>query len=148
MTLTLTKPIAYWHADYETGNLQVDREHQELFEIVNDLHVAVVTKQDFDTMHEILNRIAIHTVEHFHTEETLMLSVNYPDYERHIQTHDRLVNKLSQLLKKFRDRDAIITTDITQFLTEWLTHHIKGEDQKMIQYFQKGNINKSASRSY
>jgi hemerythrin len=148
MTLTLTKPIAYWHSDYETGNLQVDQEHQELFEIVNALHDAVVTKQDFDTMYEILNRLASHTVEHFQTEEALMLSVNYPDYERHKQTHDHLVNKVSHLLKKFRDRDAAITTDITQFLTEWLTHHIKGEDQKMIQFFQKDYLNESASRSH
>jgi hemerythrin len=41
------------------------------------------------------------------------------------------------LLLKFRDRNTeAVTTEITQFLTEWLAHHIKGEDKKMIQFFQ------------
>ncbi|MBD2176022.1 hemerythrin family protein [Pseudanabaena sp. FACHB-1998] len=136
MTTTLTKPIAAWHTAYETGNLEVDTQHQELFEIVNSLHDAVITSRDFSVLQEILNCLTNHTVEHFHTEEALMMSANYPDYERHKQIHDYLIAKVVNLLHKFRDREASITTDITQFLTEWLTHHIKGEDQKMIQFFQ------------
>ncbi|MEI6065040.1 MAG: hemerythrin domain-containing protein, partial [Pseudanabaena sp. ELA748] len=61
----------------------------------------------------------------------------YPDYDRHKQTHDHLLSKVDNLLLKFRDRDTrVITTEITQFLVEWLAHHIKGEDQKMIQFLQ------------
>lgn len=71
MTLTLTKLIAYWHSDYETGNLQVDQEHQEIFEIVNTLKEAVVTKQNFGIIDKILYRLASHAIEHFQTEETL-----------------------------------------------------------------------------
>jgi hemerythrin len=47
------------------------------------------------------------------------------------------LSKVERLLLKLHDHNAeVVTTEITQFLTEWLAHHIKGEDQKMIQFFQ------------
>jgi hemerythrin len=137
MTVTLTKPIACWQQEYNTGNSQVDRQHQQLFEIVNALHDAVVTKKNVYTIQELLEALANHTIEHFQTEESLMMAVDYPEYDRHKQTHDCLLSKVDRLLLKFRDRNtAAVTTEVTQFLTEWLAHHIKGEDQKMIQFFQ------------
>lgn len=137
MSLTLTKPIAHWKQDYITGNAQVDRQHQHIFEIVNAIHDAVVTNHNLYIMQELLECLANHTIEHFQTEESLMMAVDYPDYDRHKQTHDSLLAKVDNLLLKFRDRNtAVITIEITQFLTEWLAHHIKGEDQKMIQFLQ------------
>jgi hemerythrin len=137
MTVTLTKPIACWQQEYNTGNSQVDRQHQQLFEIVNALHDAVVTKKNVYTIQELLEALANHTIEHFQTEEALMMAVDYPEYDRHKQTHDCLLSKVDRLLLKFRDGNTeAVTTEITQFLTEWLAHHIKGEDKKMIQFFQ------------
>lgn len=137
MLSNLTKPIAFWQQEYSTGNSQVDGQHQQLFEIVNALHDAVVTRKDTYTMQVLLEALANHTIEHFQTEEALMMRVDYPDYDRHKQTHDGLLSKVDNLLLKFRDRNTeAVTTEITQFLTEWLSHHIKGEDKKMIQFFQ------------
>ena len=136
MTLTLTKPIANWQAEYETGNLEIDEQHQDLFELVNSLHDAVITNKDVQTLQDILNSLASHTIEHFQAEESLMLAAHYPDYTRHKATHDHLVVKVINLLQMLRSHKLEATTDITQFLTDWLTHHIKGEDQKMIQFFQ------------
>lgn len=137
MLLTLTKPIACWQQEYNTGNAQVDGQHQQLFKIVNALHDAVVTSENIYTIQELLEALANHTIEHFQTEEALMMAVNYPDYDRHKHTHDYLLSKVDRLLLKFRDRNTeAVTTELTQFLTEWLAHHIKGEDQKMIRFFQ------------
>lgn len=135
MTLTLSQNIAYWHPDYETHNQQIDEQHQELFEIVNALHRAVLNNH-VDAIQGILERLARHTIEHFQTEENLMLAMEYPDYQRHKQSHDNLLGKMQKILLKVGDRHIELTTEITQFLTEWLAHHIKGEDQKMIEFFQ------------
>lgn len=128
--------IAYWQDSYYTGNSQVDEQHQQLFDIVNSLHDALIIGEDFQVLQKILDHLASHTIAHFQTEEKLMIAVNYPEYDRHKQTHDHLIAKVANLLQKFRDRDATVTTEITQFLAEWLAHHIKGEDRKMVQFFQ------------
>ena len=44
--------------------------------------------------------------------------------------------KVVSLIENYRNHDGTVTTEITQFLKEWLAHHIKGEDQKMIDFFQ------------
>jgi hemerythrin len=127
-------PIAYWQNTYYTGNAQVDEQHQQLFTMVNSLHDAVVAGENFQIIKEILDRLANHTVAHFQTEEELMKAVNYPEYDRHKQTHDRLTAKVFNLIENYSNYNGAVTTEITQFLTEWLGHHIKGEDQKMIQF--------------
>lgn len=144
---TLIKSIANWQKEYETGNLQIDDQHQHLFDIVNSLHQAVESRRDFQTVQAILDRLASHTIIHFQTEEALMIAADYPDYDRHKQTHDHLTSKVGNLIQKYRDRDAEVTTEITQFLVEWLTHHIKGEDRKMIQFFQETSSDLDADPS-
>lgn len=134
-TLILTKPIAYWQQEYLTGNSQVDQQHQHIFAIVNALHDAVVTGKNIAILQELLEGLTNHTIEHFQTEEALMMAVDYPDYNRHKQTHDRLLATVNSLLLQIRDCHTV-TIDITQFLTDWLAHHIKGEDQKMIKFLQ------------
>jgi hemerythrin len=137
MILTLTRPIAYWQQEYETGHSLIDEQHQSLFEIVNTLHEAVINREDVDTLQRIMDGFARHTVDHFQQEEALMLMVHYPDYARHKQTHDLLLSKMSSLLQKLHAQHVEMTVDITQFISEWLTHHIKGEDRKMTQFLQQ-----------
>ncbi|TYQ30402.1 bacteriohemerythrin [Pseudanabaena sp. UWO310] len=141
MTTTLTNPIACWQEKYLTGNLQVDRQHQQIFEIVNALHEAVVARESIYRLQELLEYLATHTIEHFQSEEALMMAMDYPDYDRHKQNHDRLLSVVDSLLLQMRDCHTVtITTDITQFLTDWLSHHIKGEDRKMIHFLQKSAV--------
>ena len=105
MTLILTKPIACWQEEYVTGNPQVDGQHQQIFELVNTLHDAVVTGANITVLQELLEDLANHTIEHFQTEEALMMAVNYPDYKRHKLTHDRLLATVNSLLIQIREHD-------------------------------------------
>jgi hemerythrin len=129
-------PIAYWQDEYCTGNQQVDQEHQQLFELVNSLHDAMLQEADHQTLKEILSQLASHTIQHFQTEEDLMKANHYPGYDLHQQIHDGLKIKVANLLQKFAEQKISISVELTEFLTEWLAHHIRGEDQKMIRFFR------------
>jgi hemerythrin len=138
--------IAVWKTEYLTGNLQVDQEHQQLFEIVNTLHGAILQKANYSELQSIFNHMASHTVAHFQSEESLMLAKNYPGFDRHKQAHDGLLTKVKTLLQQLDQQDLPPSVKLTEFLTEWLAHHIKGEDQKMIQFFrQQADLDQVAS---
>jgi hemerythrin len=73
------------------------------------------------------------------------MAVNYPEYPHHKQTHDLLLSKVNNILLKcsnhlakpaFTQVKPEIILEITHFLNEWLAHHIKGEDQRMMQFLQ------------
>lgn len=129
--------IACWQDEYCTKNEKIDQEHQALFQIVDGLHNAMLRQEPPSVLKAILENLATHTWAHFQTEENLMQIRHYPGYRRHKQVHDRLKTKVTHLLQNIEQPAPAITTDVTSFLTEWLVHHIKGEDQKMIQFFRK-----------
>uniref|UniRef100_B8HKU6 Hemerythrin-like metal-binding protein n=1 Tax=Cyanothece sp. (strain PCC 7425 / ATCC 29141) TaxID=395961 RepID=B8HKU6_CYAP4 len=137
--------IAYWRDEYCTGHQQVDQEHQTLFTLVNTLHDAMIQQADHATLITLLDTLANHTVQHFQSEEELMVAARYPDYARHKQSHDRLKTKVNNLLSQFNCQEIQISLELTEFLTEWLSHHIKGEDQKMIQFFHTQSPLQSSS---
>ncbi len=128
--------IAAWRDEYYTGHQLVDQEHQTLFALVNSLHDAMMQQADHATLIAILSALASHTMQHFQSEEDLMMRIDYPGYHRHKQSHDRLKAKVSHLLHQFNQQKIEISVDLTAFLMEWLGHHIKGEDQKMIRFLQ------------
>ena len=137
MTNFASTPIAIWKDEYLTGNAQIDREHQTLFEMFNALHVELHTTARHDVLKSMLIDINSHTVEHFQNEEALMQSHDYPGYDRHKHVHDNLLKKVSKLIMQFeRQADFIPNDHLTEFLHEWLAHHIRGEDRNMIYYFR------------
>jgi hemerythrin len=133
--------FATWHDDLNIGDSKIDREHRELFEMVNALHDAILREEPTIAVKAIVDRLAQHTIDHFQSEEGLMRRYRYPGYNRHKQVHDNLTRKIIKLQKKLAKQEVAITSDLTAFLQEWLAHHIKGEDRNMILFFQQKAAN-------
>lgn len=129
-------PLAYWRDEYRTGNSLVDDQHQQLFKIVNLLHDAMLQGHGRDVVKKTLNNLTHYTLEHFKTEEQLMLTHAYPHYEEHKGRHEELKAKVLTLIANFEESSSV-AIEVSHFLTDWLIHHIKGEDQKMIRYMRE-----------
>ena len=129
-------PLAYWRDEYRTGNSLVDDQHQKLFQIVNRLHDAMLQGHGRDVLKKTLNNLTHYTLEHFKTEEQLMLTHAYPHYDEHKSRHEELKTKVLSLIANF-EVSSSLAIEVSHFLTEWLIHHIKGEDQKMIRYMRE-----------
>ncbi|AFZ44459.1 hemerythrin-like metal-binding protein [Halothece sp. PCC 7418] len=132
--------IAFWRAEYETGFSTVDEQHQHLFDIINRLHEAMSKGHGKDIIKETLDEMLDYTVEHFANEEKLMLHYDYPNYKEHKKIHDSLTQQVREISEKFANGDRFVTIELSHFLTQWLIHHIKGQDQKMIRFFREKNV--------
>ena len=66
-----------------------------------------------------------------------MVKYNYPDYEEDKRTHDELTKQVGEIAEKFANGDRFVTIELSHFLTQWLLHHIKGQDLPMIHFFQE-----------
>lgn len=129
--------FAHWNEEYTTGNQKVDEQHKHLFEIINKLHDAMKKGHGRDVLKKTLDELIKYTIQHFITEEMLMLSKHYPNYREHKQIHQDLTHKVKDLRAKFDEGHVNINIELLHFLNQWLAHHIKGEDFKMIQYFRE-----------
>lgn len=129
--------IAEWHAGYCTGHILIDDQHRNLFSLVNQIHAMMDSPtMDQHRVGELLQVFARAATEHFDFEENLMAAYNYPNIVAHKHIHARLLGKVNKVLEQIASTHQIDIESITPVLADWMIHHIQGEDQRMIQFFQ------------
>lgn len=128
--------IAIWNDAYLTGDALVDQQHRNLFQMVNDLHEAVVSGKGKEVLKPTLKKLATYTVEHFATEERLMQRAGYPGYTGHKAKHEALAGQATKLIGDYEAGRAVLTITLSQFLADWLRHHINEEDKGMITWLR------------
>lgn len=137
VSATAVSPAVVWRDSYCTGNHRIDREHQAMFALVNTIQAALERGESMLVLCGLLDQLAQQSSAHFSNEEALMLRLDYPGYDRHKQIHDSLVKKVKNLLADMQECEVFKISDLVMFLAEWLSHHIKGEDQKMAMFFKQ-----------
>lgn len=130
-------PIAFWRDEYVTGEPEIDVQHQNLFTIINELHDAMTSGKGQDVLGETLDKLVIYTSEHFVTEEALMEKYEYPDIILHKEKHQQLKEDVLTLQKSFKENEKFLTVKVSQFMTDWLIHHIKGDDLKVMKFIKE-----------
>jgi len=111
-----------------TGIDGVDEQHETLIEIYNRLDDAYHAGRAHREMREILARLFQYTKIHFETEEALMARYGYEGYEDHCAQHCELVEQLRRFVVRFTRNEERISTDILEFVSNWITHHIREAD--------------------
>lgn len=129
-------PLVSWQDEYETGDVQVDKQHKALFAMVNALHNAIVERRTQDIMGDILNTLERYVAQHFAAENRLMDASGYPELEKHRTEHQALADKAGSVIADYRNGRLVLGVTVSQFLGKWLTEHILIEDKKMIQWIQ------------
>lgn len=133
--------IAVWDDSYRTGNLTVDNQHQELFRMVNDLHAAIMAGTGKEILTPTVTKLAKYTLDHFACEEALMMKVNYPGLAEHRQKHEELTRQVKELAEKYSAGKIVLTITLSNFLADWLRHHIKKHDVALVKYVRAHSSN-------
>jgi len=84
-------------AEYSVGVAKIDEQHQELFDLLNDLQDALGRGWNQDKIREIFDLLEEHTLTHFAEEEKLMALFNYPEQDSHVLQHRDLIEELEYL---------------------------------------------------
>lgn len=113
-----------WLNEYNVGYDAIDRQHQYLFDLANQI---VDPNNDQQKTHLNVMSLNHYVKEHFKDEEALMKKYNFPGYEEQVKEHDLLTKRLAEI------SPGIITGDVRQeevvkFMRNWLLHHIIGKD--------------------
>lgn len=129
-----------WNQALSVAIKQFDDQHQQLVAMVNQLHQAIKEGQGADTLHLILTGLVQYTQSHFAAEEALMEQYDYPEYPRHRQEHADLVRQVEEISVQLEKGSRLQPINVMQFLVNWLTNHIKGEDKRYTAFFQSKGI--------
>ncbi len=126
-----------WEDKYLTGNEVVDRQHQQIFKMLNDLEEAIEQKRAQAILDKTLGRFALYVIDHFRDEEKLMQDAAYPAFAAHKKIHDHLTIKASEFLDRYREGDSSMPLTMSRFLSDWIKGHIMTEDQKIFDWIRQ-----------
>ncbi len=121
-----------WRKEFETGVTEVDHEHQELIELINELHDQIGADAPRKEVSDFLGEVFTKISAHFALEETVMRKHDYDEYADHKADHERLLDDLRDIMDDF---EAGTGTDYKQALgaavRDWFVNHFKTKDARL-----------------
>lgn len=129
-----------WNDNLSVNVRQIDDQHQELVKLINDLDDAMKQGKGKLILGKIVAGLMDYTTFHFSTEEKYFAQFGYDDSENHIREHRAFVDKTSDFKKKFDSGSIGLSTDVMNFISEWVKKHIQGTDKKYSSFFHEHGL--------
>jgi hemerythrin-like metal-binding protein len=107
---------------------KIDKEHQGLFDLMNQLHDGMLSGRGKDVLGPVLGNLMQYTKVHFGNEETLLRLHSYPQLADHMKYHEVFRKKVGDLDTQFKSGTAALSVSTLEFLRDWLSKHILGVD--------------------
>ena len=126
-----------WSEKYRTGLPDIDKDHERLFALVNELHRRAETGANEGDLRKVMEDLLEYVAYHFSREESLLQSIGYSDFDDHATAHKALEKHLTSYVDRFSaDPERFDTQDFVSFLVDWLDKHIMVVDMAYLKSFQ------------
>ena len=123
-----------WQDDYSVGIDSIDQQHKKLLNLINQLQTAVDYSTGEQFEREALDELVDYTKTHFTYEEGLMRDNDYPDFEAHKLQHEKMFDKVREVLSEYEKDHDTAMSNAAEYLKEWLINHINGTDKEYSSY--------------
>lgn len=130
-----------WSDVFSIGNKAVDRDHQRLLEIYNELGGFLKMDYDRSKFAETLSKMSDYSIYHFNREELYMQKLSYPDFESHKKQHKEFIIEVSTYNSNFLTANPPDPSVVVSFLENWWINHILQIDRKYEKFREENGLN-------
>ena len=117
--------------DCITGIEEIDREHEHLFQVINEAYGLLNTANKHVVMvRGLVKELKKYATVHFEHEEAYMNKINDPELPRQKREHEAFTKKVNEIYIDDLDEEKSkkMLEDLLLFLSNWLYRHILGSD--------------------
>ncbi|TIH16515.1 hypothetical protein D0S45_08860 [Marinifilum sp. JC120] len=115
-----------WDDKYSIGNEEIDRQHMQLFEMMNQ---CISEKSDSPLKYLALAREMLAYCQiHFKTEEEFMYEINYPFVKEHVLEHKSITAAVEKLTVHLYNKNEVESDAIDKFVFSWVAQHVIQKD--------------------
>lgn len=130
-----------WNKDFSIKNIQLDKQHELIFEIAEIANNLALKIQDNDMQYkedlkQILTKLFQYIKIHFKDEEKFMESIDFPLIEEHKQSHQILLKKTKDLLEH-SNNIVKISQELSVLTKDWILYHFANEDLWIANFTKK-----------
>ncbi len=120
-----------WQDNFKIGIDEVDFEHQELIELINESYNEAknegCTLAVLDSLGEIFEKISAH----FALEEKEMRQLKYDQYESHKEDHEQLLDSIRDIMDEYEENPILDEEEFGERLKDWFVNHFSTEDARL-----------------
>ena len=130
-----------WSQDFSVGVEEIDSQHKELFERINNLDSAMKQGKAKEEVVRLIEFLDEYAIMHFGTEEKYMTDYGYAGYSHHKTQHNRFIEELSYIQNKLNAEGVTPKVIIlsNNLLIRWFSNHVRTVDM-MLGSFLKSKI--------
>lgn len=129
-----------WTERYCVNIAVLDRQHQALFDTVNELKEALTSGHGRMVIDEVLKKLVDHALTHFAAEESLMTEHAFPGLETHRAEHKRFARNIEKFLKDYKAGKTGVPVDLMLFLQSWLQEDLLKTDKAYSAYLNARGV--------
>lgn len=129
-----------WTTRLSLGIDTIDKEHQQLVRLINDLDAAIKSGRPNDTVGQAIDKLSAYTVLHFGREERLFAQHAYPDAAAHKAQHAEFIAKVAAFKAALTAGKLGVSYQVMSFLEDWTQRHIMATDRKYVAFFAEKNV--------
>ena len=122
--------LLQWREDFATVIEDVDFEHREMIELINELYSSLSDQSSGISVFDFLGEINTKISAHFALEEKIMRERGYDQYQDHKEDHERLLDEIRDIMDDYEDRDFFDANAFAERLSQWFTEHFKTKDAR------------------
>ena len=129
-----------WDKSYSVGVQAIDSQHNALFDIINELHGAMMVGQAHSMTGPLLRKLLEYTNTHFSAEEEMMTAAEYPGLAAHKLQHRELIKQVKDYIARYEQGESTLNLHLLNFLRDWLTNHIQQEDMEYSPWMKEHGV--------
>lgn len=123
--------LVEWREEFNIGIDEVDFEHQELIELINESYAIAKTEGSTVAVLDFLGEIFEKISAHFALEEKEMKALKYDEYEDHKEDHEQLLDSIRDIMDEYEERYTIDEEEFGERLKEWFVKHFSTKDARL-----------------
>ena len=130
----------HWTDAYRVNIAVLDRQHQKLFDVVNELDEALKTGEGDSVLDAILQNLLDYALTHFVSEESLMQRYSYPNLASHRVQHEMFRKKMVAFMEDHRTGKPGVPVALLLFMQDWLKQHLLLTDKLYSAYLNARGV--------
>lgn len=131
-----------WQKTWESGHVEIDREHRELVELCNRLIDDSLLHAGAERMKQQYQGLLDHLNQHFDHEERILNTLGYLQLEAHHVAHETLQQQFNELLTHFDSGEVDLTVVFNLVMGRIIIGHLLTEDMRFFSQIRESQRKK------
>lgn len=126
-------PLVVWNDRLNVGIPEIDRQHKQLIDRLNDLVDAMHANRGKEEIKTIVKFLDIYVDEHFRFEEGCMYKYKCPVASQNSAAHVQFITTFNEIKDELDKKGASLplAIKVNEQLLDWFVNHIKKIDSQL-----------------